>query len=495
MSAPNDNTPAVLDSPEAVLSTLGNDGKRNWIYPVPSNGKLWKARLVVAWLLVALFVALPIIKVGGKPAVFLDVMNREFTFFGLTLYPTDTLITMFGTLALFLTIALVTAVFGRVWCGWACPQTVYLEFFFRPVERMIEGKESKRRKRDAGPMTSEKFFRKALKLVIFGIMSMALAHVFVAYFVSWERLLSWMTGPPTDHWGVFVLMAGTSALILFDFGYFREQMCTITCPYARFQSVLQDRDSMIVSYDPARGEARGRRNRAQRQAEAEGADIGLGDCIDCGACVRTCPTGIDIREGLQMECIGCTQCIDACDDIMESIGKPGGLIRYTSENTIDQLLLEKGQEPMGKNPQEPRVLRPRLVIYTVLFLVFASVSATLLVTRTPVEVDVLRITGAPFQMVGDDRAANRLKFVIQNRSGEDAEYQIKATSPAGTEVKFGGGTVKVEAGESQKAEAFVVAPVEAFEFGHAEATFEVSPVNPGADPHVEKETFHLLGPE
>jgi cytochrome c oxidase accessory protein FixG len=495
MSPPNDNAPKVLDSPEAVLSTLGNDGKRRWIYPVPAVGSLWKARLIVAWLLVAVFVALPIVQVGGKPAIFLDVWNREFTFFGLTLYPTDTLITMFGTLALFLTIALVTAIFGRVWCGWACPQTVYLEFFFRPVERLIEGKENKRRKRDAGPMTGEKFFRKALKMAVFTAMAVLLAHVFVSYFVSWERLLGWMTGPPTDHWGVFVLMAGTSALILFDFGYFREQMCTITCPYARFQSVLQDRDSMIVSYDPARGEARGRRTKAQRQAEAEGAEIGLGDCIDCNACVRTCPTGIDIRQGLQMECIGCTQCIDACDSIMESINKPKGLIRYTSENIVDQLLLENGQEPIGKNPQEPSFMRPRLVIYTVLFLVFATVSTTLLVTRTPVEVDVLRITGAPFQMVGSDRAANRLKFVVQNRSGSDAEYEIRATSPKGTEVKFGAGTVKVAAGASEKVEAFVVTPVDAFEFGHAEATFEIRPVNDGANPHIQKETFHLLGPE
>ncbi len=491
-SPPDNNAPKVLDSPEDVLSTLGNDGKRRWIYPVPSKGRYHRARLITAWALVALFVALPIVQIGGKPAIFLDVAHREFTFFGLTLYPTDTLITMFGTLALFLFIALVTAVFGRAWCGWACPQTVYLEFFFRPVERLIEGKESARRKRDAGPMTGDKFMRKAAKLAVFTVMSVALAHVFVSYFVSWERLLSWMTGPPSEHWGVFVLMAGTSGLILFDFGYFREQMCTITCPYARFQSVLQDRDSMIVSYDPARGEERGRRSRAQRAAEAAGEDIGLGDCIDCGACVRTCPTGIDIRNGLQMECIACTQCIDACDDIMDSIGKPGGLIRYTSENAIDKALVEKDREPFG-TPSEPRVLRPRLVIYSTLFIVFAIVSTTLLVMRTPVEVDVLRIPGEPFMMVGEDKAANRLKFVIQNRTGTAANYTLRAVEPAGTEIKLGGESVHVEPGETVKTDVFVVAPVEAFEFGHAEAKFEIRGASDGA--HVEHETFHLLGPE
>lgn len=489
----NSDAPKVLESPSAVLSTLDQDGSRRWIYPVPSRGRHWTRRLIVAWGLVALFVALPLVKVGGKPAVFLDLVHREFTFFGLTLYPTDTLITMFGTLAVFITVALVTALLGRVWCGWACPQTVYLEFFFRPVERLIEGKENARRKRDAGPMTADKFFRKAAKLAVFVVMSVALAHVFVSYFVSWDRLISWMTGPPTEHWGFFVMMAGTSALILFDFGYFREQMCTITCPYARFQSVLQDRDSMIVSYDPARGEPRGRRSRGQRVAEKEGQEIGLGDCIDCLACVRTCPTGIDIRDGLQMECIACTQCIDACDAIMISVDKPVGLIRYTSENYIDQALVERGREPLTPNRTAPRVVRPRVVIYAVLFVVFAAVSATLLLMREPVEVDIVRVTGQPFVMIGEDKAANRLKFSIQNRTGDEAVYRIVATDPPGTEVRLGGGTVTVGPGETEKIEAFVVAPVTAFEFGHAEARFEIAPVDDPDDAQIE--TYHLLGPE
>ncbi|MDX1440570.1 MAG: cytochrome c oxidase accessory protein CcoG, partial [Rubricoccaceae bacterium] len=312
----------VLESPEEVLTTLGADGKRKWIYPTPSHGRFETRRRILGWALIALFVALPIIQINGRPAVLLDVADRTFSLFGLTFFPTDTFLLLILGIAMVVFIVLLTALWGRVWCGWACPQTVYLEFLYRPIERLIEGREHVRKRRNEGAWTWDKLWRKVLKHSIYVIVSVALAHVFVSYFVGWERLIHWMTGPPTEHWGFFVLMAGTAGLVLFDFGFFREQMCTITCPYARMQSVLMDEDSLIVSYDPNRGEPRGRgKNRED-----------LGDCIDCFACVRTCPTGIDIRDGLQMECVACTQCIDACDDIMDKVGKPRGLIRYTSEN-------------------------------------------------------------------------------------------------------------------------------------------------------------------
>ena len=261
---------SVLESPEDVLSTLRADGKRRWMYPTETRGRFWRKRLVLGWALIVLFVALPIIKIGGKPAVLLDVAAREFTFFGTTFYPTDTLYLMLFGISALVSVALLTALLGRVWCGWGCPQTVYLEFVFRPIERLIEGKEHVRQRRDARKeLTWDKAWRKGAKWAAYLVISVALAHVFVSYFVGWESLLRWMTSPPTEHWGYFVLMGATTALVAFDFGVFREQMCTITCPYARFQSVLLDEDSMIVSYDPRRGEPRARRGKkaiAEEQA-------------------------------------------------------------------------------------------------------------------------------------------------------------------------------------------------------------------------------------
>ncbi len=470
------DAPKILESPDEVLSTLHRDGKRRWLYPVLSAGRFLRSRRVVAWSLIAFFVALPIVRIGGRPAVLLDVMAREFTFFGLTLYPTDTLLLMIFLLCVMVGVFLFTALFGRVWCGWACPQTVYLEFVYRPVERFFEGKASARRRRDEGPNTLDRTARKIGKWTVFTLFSVAIAHVFVAYFVGWDRLLVWMQGDPSEHWGFFLMMAGTSALVLFDFGFFREQMCTITCPYARFQSVLQDRDSLIVSYDPTRGEPRGRRSAAQRKAEKAGEPIALGDCIDCKACVRTCPTGIDIRDGLQMECIGCTQCIDACDAIMIGVDKPIGLIRYSSENQIER-------EPA-------RVLRPRVVAYAALLAVLLGAFAWVLSHRKAVEVDVGRAVGAPFTVMQDGKVSNRLRFRVQNRSNEDRTFTIHASTPAETAVTLvGPQQLAVPAGETRRVEAWVVTPVDAFSAGTAAATFVVD----GPDTQTSAE-FVLLGP-
>ncbi|RMF65280.1 MAG: cytochrome c oxidase accessory protein CcoG, partial [Bacteroidetes bacterium] len=369
----------VLEAPEEVLTTLTREGKRKWLYPVPSEGRFTRWRRRVAWVLILLYLALPLIPINGRPAVLLDFVHREFALFGIIFYPTDTVLLMLSLILVILVVVLGTALLGRVWCGWACPQTVYMEFVFRPIERLIEGKEHVRKRRDEGPWTWDKIWRKTVKLGVFLLISLVLAHTFVAYFVGWDNLLMWMTEPPTRHWMFFVMMALTTGLVLFDFGYFREQMCTITCPYARMQSVLLDPDSLIVSYDPNRGEPRGKGKKRE----------GLGDCIDCFACVRTCPTGIDIRDGLQMECIACTQCIDACDAIMDRIGKPRGLIRYTSENAL-----------AGK---PTRIFRPRVVLYTALLAVVASLFVLTLVNRAPYDLDVGRSVGEPYTLLPDGR--------------------------------------------------------------------------------------------
>lgn len=462
----------ILDIPaDEVLSTMDADGKRRWLYPTESRGRYWMRRLVTGWALIALFVLLPVVRIGGKPAVLLDVATRQFTFFGATFYPTDTLLLLLLGVSIGVSVILFTALLGRVWCGWACPQTVYLEFVFRPIERLVEGPEHVRRRRDLGGWTFDKAWRKAVKLGIYLVLSLLLAHTFVAYFTGWDRLLVWMTGSPTEHWGYFVLMAGTTGLVLFNFGYFREQMCTLACPYARIQSVLLDPDSLIVSYDPNRGEPRGKRKKGLT------ATVELGDCIDCYACVRTCPTGIDIRDGLQMECIACTQCIDACDDIMDKIDKPRGLIRYTSENELENLPTRKW--------------RGRTVGYGLLLVALTAAFTTLLVTRSPYDVNVGRSVGAPFTELPDGRIANRLRFRVRNQQPDATTFTLGVTAPAGAELRVvGPPDVALDAGQMKRVEVWVVVPRAAFRGGEADGRF-VLRFSGGPDQTVD---FPLLGP-
>jgi len=478
-----ESTPAVLESPEEVLTTLKKDGHRRWMHPTVSPGGWLNLRRVVGYGLIAVFLGLPIVPIGGKPAVLLDLLHREFTFFGLTLYATDTLLLMVFMLTALVSIILITAVLGRAWCGWGCPQTVYMELVYRPIEQLLEGPAARRIKRDAADTSFEGFMRKLGKWAIFLVISLVLAHTFVAYFVGWESLLHWMTVAPEEHWGYFVLMAAVTGMIMVDFVWFREQMCTLACPYARIQSVLLDRDSLIVSYDPGRGEPRGRHTRNKGKAPVAEAKLALGDCVDCALCVKTCPTGIDIRDGLQMECINCTQCIDACDAVMTKVGKPKGLIRYSSLNVIEK--------------QTPHVVRPRVIIYALLLVAGISVFTWLIAGRETIDAEIVRPNnGAPFMKLPDGMVANRVRFRVQNRSAETAVFHIDATEPTGTEIKYiGNGDLTLEAGQMRHVDAWIVARPEAFTNGKADASFRVSAegvaVETGAETTLE---FKLLGP-
>ncbi len=460
---------AILESPEDVLTTLHRDGSRRWMYPTESRGRLWRRRRLLGWALITFFVALPVVHVGGKPAVLLDVAAREFALFGLTFYPTDTFLLLLLGLSVLLSVVLLTALLGRVWCGWGCPQTVYLEFVFRPIERLIEGPEHVRSRRDAGPLSFDKAWRKGAKWALYLVIAFGLAHTFTAYFVGWDRLIGWMTGPPAEHWGYFVLAGLTTGLVAFDFGVFREQMCTIACPYARFQSVLMDPDSLIVSYDPVRGEPRGK---------GKSRDL-KGDCVDCLACVRTCPTGIDIRDGLQMECVACTQCVDACDAIMLKVGQPPGLIRYTSER-------ELAGEPT-------RRLRPRTAIYGVLLAALVTALAVGIATRHAYDVAVGRTVGAPFTELPDGTVANRLHFRVRNQTARPVTLTVEAVAPAGASVRVAGlPTVALAPQEMARVETFVVVPRAAFG-GRGEVPGRFRLVF--SDGTVVEEAFALLGPE
>jgi cytochrome c oxidase accessory protein FixG len=314
-------------------SSLKPDGSRNWVYPADVEGRFDRLRKITFTILVGILIALPILKVRGNPAVFLDVQHRRFYLFGGVFNAQDFWLVFFLLTGVGFGLIYITALWGRIWCGYACPQTVFLEGVFRPIERWIEGPRTERMKRNAGPMSFDKLWRKTLKHVIYLLAAFGIAHIILAYFISIPRLWDMMLHRPGEHPEAFGWAASLTAAMYFNFWWFREQLCLIVCPYGRLQSVLTDADSLVIGYDLKRGEPRGKANTE-----------GVGDCVDCKRCVVVCPTGIDIRNGLQLDCVGCARCVDACDDVMLKLKRPAGLIRYDSYN--------------GLHGEPRRVLRP-----------------------------------------------------------------------------------------------------------------------------------------
>jgi cytochrome c oxidase accessory protein FixG len=372
---------------------------------------------------------------------------------------------MLFVLSAMLAVFLVTALFGRVWCGWACPQTVYMEFLFRPVERWIEGGwRGRERITVRHPLP-----RRITKWVIFAALSFVLAHVFLAYFVPVGELLQWMRRSPVEHPTSFLIVLGTTALVLFDFGWFREQTCLVACPYGRLQSALLDRRSLIVGYDARRGEPRARRG-PQREA-------GAGDCVDCRSCVLTCPTGIDIREGLQMECIHCTQCMDACDYVMTKIGRPTGLIRYASQDGLDG--------------RASRRLRPRVVLYPAALALCVTLLVVGLSTRTHPDVTLLHGLGVAYTRGEGDAVVNQVRIKVANRTATTGHYRIALLGAPEATMIVPIDPMPVAPGAMATQSVFVSLPPGAFRAGERAVRFRIS------DERGWSETlpYRLVGPE
>ncbi|MEO1230646.1 MAG: cytochrome c oxidase accessory protein CcoG [Myxococcota bacterium] len=465
-------TQSTINAPgaEKVLTTLSQDGRRIWMRPKISEGFYLNRRRVVGYTLIILFLLLPFVYVGGHPAILLDVAARRFHLLGATFHPTDSALLMLLMLAIFLGIFWITAVFGRVWCGWGCPQTVYMELIFRPIENFFEGGPGKQRQLDRRrgilPPT-----RRLLKYGVYAVIAFVLGNQFLSYFVGWERLATWVTSSPFAHPGGFAVMAATTGLVFIDFAWFREQMCTVVCPYARLQSALLDRNSVIVGYDALRGEAR---KRVKARTEGDGS----GDCIDCRACVNTCPTGIDIREGLQLECIACTQCIDACDTMMDRVGKPRGLIRLSSQHA-----LESGEET--------RFVRARTLVYPAIIAVLLGLMGFTLTQQGSADVTVLRQLNAPFVASDDGTVRNQLRVKIVNRAKEARTYRMRIPGVASTAIIAPQFPLRLEAGDTLTTPVFVTLDVSRFEDG--KLPIEVI-VSDDRDFEV-KLSFLLLGPE
>ncbi|MEE9403449.1 MAG: cytochrome c oxidase accessory protein CcoG [Algisphaera sp.] len=471
----------LLDAEEQVLSTLRADGSRRWLHPRLAKGRFWKNRRVVAYALIAFFSILPWIHINGQPLILIDILHRKLSLFGATFLPTDTVLLALAGLSGFFGIFFTTAVFGRVWCGWGCPQTVYLEFVFRPIERLCYG-----RKGRGGKPKNVAPWRQLLKLFLFLVVCAHLTNTFLAYFVGTGNLTRWIwTSGPFEHpiaFGVFIFIVG---LMMFDFAFWREQMCIIGCPYGRFQSVMLDDNSLIIGYDEKRGEPRGKPRKPKRKKSiapsgaASTPDVALpvvGDCVDCQQCVEVCPTGIDIRQGLQMECIGCAQCIDACDAIMDRFDRPRGLIRYETPAKL-----------AGRPTQR---LRPRVIIYPVIITVLVTLLTILLFNRPNSDVTLLRALGAPFLITDTGDIKNSLNIKLVNRTDAPLSYSIKVKNQPRLSVKTLNTQVTVAPGATLSETTWIFTPPQAFATGYFDVTVLVTD-NTG---EVTEKHVRLLGP-
>lgn len=426
----------VLQGSELPSEALPPDGRRRGIHPADVRGRFHRARSVVLVALIVLWAMLPWVHMGGHPALFIDVDGRELYLFGATFNAQDTWLLFFLLTGVGFGLVYATALAGRVWCGWGCPQTVFLEGVYRRIERLVEGSREKRLRRNAGPTTFAKVIRKALKHALYVLASLVIAHIFLAYFVSLPKAFEMVRESPAEHPEAFVWVVAMTSAFYLNFAFFREQLCVVLCPYGRLQSALLDEHSLVVGYDARRGEPRGKKGTQ-----------GAGDCVDCKRCVVVCPTGIDIRNGLQMECLACTACIDACDEIMDRVGRPRGLIRYDS--------------PDGLAGKPRRIVRPRVIAYTILMAVGAVVAFIATRHRSDFEVTLLRLPGEPYTLDGG-QVRNALQLHVVNKRAEREAYRIEVDPAEGMTVTLPASQVIIPALADLRVPVFLTVPRDRF---------------------------------
>jgi cytochrome c oxidase accessory protein FixG len=399
------------DSYKDRVAVIDKKGKRVWVYPTkPTMGKYQKWRLIVGWVILALFFIIPFIQINGQPYFLIDIVNRKFIFFGTIWFPHDFYIFAIGLLSFALFVVLFTAILGRIFCGWACPQTIFMELVFRKIEYFIEGNANKQKALDKATASAEKIFKKIAKHGVFIIVSLTVNFFVFAYFTGIDKMAEMVFLRPGDHYGPILGFMLISLAYYINYSWFREQACTFICPYGRLQSVLLDENSLIVAYDNTRGEPRGKLENGQIKE-------GNGDCINCGACVRVCPTGIDIRNGLQLECVNCTNCIDSCDEIMDKINRPRGLVKYTSINSLEK--------------KEKFKFTPRLAFYVVVLTGLLSVFAIMIATRSDVEANILRARGSTYIVNENGNVTNIFTYKLLNKTFFDYNLEMRTMDHTG----------------------------------------------------------------
>jgi cytochrome c oxidase accessory protein FixG len=435
---------AVSPEGEFASAALPGDGRRKAIQPADVTGRFHRARLVVFGLLILLWAALPWVKLGGHPAIFLDVDTREFFLFGASFNAQDTWLLFFLMTGVGFGLVYATALAGRVWCGWACPQTVFLEGVYRRIERLVEGPREKRMRRNAGPWNADKVGRKLASHVLYIVASLLVAHVFLSYFASLPKTFAMVRQSPSAHPEAFAWVVAMTCLFYGNFAWFREQMCVVLCPYGRLQSALLDEHSLVIGYDLRRGEPRGKKGTQ-----------GAGDCVDCKRCIVVCPTGIDIRNGTQMECLACTACIDACDDVMVRLGRPRGLIRYDSHNGL-----------LGK---ARRIFRSRIALYSVLLVTGAVVATLATRRRKDFEVGLLRLPGEPYRLE-EGQVRNAMQLHLVNKRSQPGVYRVQVEPASGLTAVVPMTTVSLPALSDARVPVFPSVPRDAY---RADFTFRV----------------------
>lgn len=398
------------------IGTMEQSGKRKWVFPRKPKGKYTNYRNIVSYLLLVIYFAIPFIKINGNPLLLFNVIDREFFIFGQPFYPQDFFILTLGAIASLIFIIVFTIAFGRIFCGWICPQTIFLEMIFRKIEYAIDGDRNKQIKLANQEWNSEKIMKRSLKWSIYILISLIITHIMFMYIVGYEEVINIISQGPFENLTNFVVMILFTAAFYFVFAWFREQVCTLVCPYGRLQGVLIDKDTINVFYDFKRGENRSKWRKGEDRTAA-----GKGDCIDCNQCVVVCPTGIDIRDGQQLECVNCTACIDACDEVMEKVGLPKGLIRYASENEIEN---RTGFKFTG-----------RMKGFSLILVLLVGLLGFLLYNRGDMEAKFIKPAGSTF-FVRDGKISNTYNYTFLNKTNDKKTVTIKVISPDHAEVTY-----------------------------------------------------------
>ena len=398
------------------VTTVTESGKRNWIYALKPSGRFYNYRNIVSYLYLIVFFVLPFIKVNDNPLFLVNIIDSKFILFGKIFWPQDFFIFAVGMIAFIVFIVLFTVIYGRLFCGWVCPQTVFLEFVFRRLEWLIEGSPGRQKALRDGPWTFEKVWKMVLKHTLFLVFSFLIAHTFLAYILGIDEVVKIIGEPLSQHIGLLVGLIVFTLLFYSVFAFVREIICTTVCPYGRLQGVMFDKDTMQISYDYKRGEERGKLKKTETRTH--------GDCIDCHKCVMVCPTGIDIRDGVQLDCVGCTACIDACDEVMDKVGFPKGLIRYASENQI-------------ANGAAFR-FNTKMKAYTALLFILLAAMSVMIVTRKTVDTYISRVKGQLYQEVEGGKLSNLFEAKILNKTNKEIPVELKVEGLSG-EIKLVGG--------------------------------------------------------